>query len=112
MALEEDFDPQVERIRKAKVDASHYENWITWLAKQEGKSEETFMRAMLLGTATRIMNNRREAWEREATKKAAIIADCVREHMSPPANYWEAEHKALQVYQQAESFYNAIVMEV
>lgn len=109
--LEDQFDPSVERNRKARADNSHYENWIKWLAKEEGLSEEIFVKAMLRDVATRIMNNRRELWEREAAKKARIITDCVNQHMSPPTNYWQAERKALQVYQQAEAFYAAIVLE-
>lgn len=104
MALEDEFDTQAERLRKQRADNSKYESWIKWLAKQEGKDEEAFIKALLLTTARRVVERKREAWLQTAAEKARMMNDCAKSHTSPPAGYWEAEHKALGVYQEAERY--------
>jgi hypothetical protein len=112
MALEDEFDPSVERLRKSRSDNSRYESWIKWLAKQEGKSEEAFVKNVLKETAEKVLEKKREQWMRAAAKKAKIMSDCAKDHCSPPENYWQEEHKALQFYQQAEGFLEAVLKEV
>lgn len=112
MALEDEFDPQATRLRAAKSDANKFEAWIKWLAKQEGKSDEAFLKALLVTPAQRIFEKKRMLWLAEAAKKARIMEECNKTKTSPPANYWEPEHKAHMVFQQAEAYLAEVMREV
>lgn len=112
MALEDEFDPQAARLRAAKSDANKFEAWIKWLAKQEGKSDEAFLKAILVLPARKIFEKKRLAWLEEAAKKARVMTECNTTKTSPPAGYWEAEHKAHQIFQQAEAYLAEVEKEV
>lgn len=112
MALEDEFDPQAARLRAAKSDANKFEAWIKWLAKQEGKSDEAFLKALLVTPAQRIFEKKRMLWLEEAAKKARVMTECNATKTSPPAGYWEAEHRAHQVFQQAEAYLAEVMREV
>lgn len=108
MAIEDEFDPRAERIRSENKNKNTYEAWIKTLAKDEGKSEEAFMKLLLHETAKKMVGKYKLLWAQEAAAKAKIMQDCVREHHAPPDNYYIAEHKALVKYNNALTFLAAI----
>lgn len=104
MALEDEFDPDAERKRSEQKNKSSYEGWMRRLARDEGKSESAFMKQTLLLGALKIVEKYRTKWVEAAAAKAAIMQECVKNHTSPPDNYWLPEHRAHAQYQNALNF--------
>lgn len=108
MALEDEFDPSAERIRSQAKNKNTYDVWIKKLANDEGKSEEAFLKAVLLQSARNMVEKYRQLWAEAAAAKAQIMADCVKGHNSPPDNYWLPEHRAHAQYNNALNFLAAV----
>lgn len=116
MAMEDEFDPNAERIRQQNAAKSTYDGWIAYLAKQEGKSEEALMKSVLLETARNVAKKYEQLWltainTKNQILKASIVRNAegeVIEKHPVPDNYWQAEHTAHTRYNNALEFLKAI----
>ena len=50
---------------------------------------------------TNISEKYRLVWLQERTKLNNMLVDCMRDHSTPPPNYWVPEHQARKKYEMA-----------
>jgi len=96
--------------------AQSYETWVAKLASDEGKSEEAFIKSVLLETAKTAVKKYEMLWLKALNAKNKTLRDSivrnengeVTEKFSVPDNYWKAEHEAHARFQNACELLKAI----